>query len=309
MPMPSAATSSRAVSRRAAVAALGACASAAVLAQAVQVSEPRAYGYVVGDIVERHARLQLPAGTSIVPTSLPRRGRIDSWLEQRDVVLRPGNDGDELRLVYQVVNAPRQVATIELPALTLALEGAGASQRSIDVDTWPITVSAMTPQYVIARAGLDELQPDVAPRREPLQATSLRLALLLALLALVLYLLALRRLPQLAWWRRAAPFRSAWRDIRRLARRRDGDAYRLALQRLHAAFDAATGQALFAERLEPLFAAQPQLRPLAAEVADFYALSRRTFFAAEPAPLPDGEAISKLLALSRRLAQHERLRR
>jgi mxaA protein len=306
MPMPSAATSSRAASRRATVAALGALASAAVMAQAVQVSEPRAYGYVVGDVIERHARLQLPPGARIAPASLPRRGRIDSWLEQRDVVLRAGSDGAELQLVYQVINAPRQVATIELPALTLALEG--APQRSIDLDAWPITVSAMTPQYVIARAGLEELQPDVAPRREPLQATSLRLALLLASLALVLYLLALRRLPQLAWWRRAAPFRSAWRDVRRLARRRDDVAYRLALQRLHAAFDAATGQALFADRLEPLFAAQPQLRPLAAEVAAFYALSRRTFFAAEPAPMPDREALSALVALARRLAQHEHRR-
>ena len=306
MPMPSAATSSRIARHQAIAAALIALASGTVLAQAVQVSEPRAYGYVVGDVIERQARLQLPPGARIAAASLPRRGRVDSWLEQRDVVLRVTNDGAELKLVYQVVNAPRQVATIELPALTLALEG--APQRSIDVDAWPITVSAMTPQYVIARAGLDELQPDITPRREPLQAMSLRLALLLALLALVLYLLALRRLPQLAWWRRAAPFRSAWRDIRRLARRLDDDAYRLALQRLHAAFDAATGQALFAERLDPLFAAQPQLRPLAAEVAAFYAQSRRTFFAAEPAPKPDSEALSTLVALARRLAQHEHRR-
>jgi mxaA protein len=305
MPMQSAATSSHSARLRSAAALFCALAAGAALAQAVRTQEPRAYGYVVGDIVERHAELTLPAGARIVEASLPRRGRIDSWLELRDVALRPHRGGADLHLVYQVVNAPRQVATIELPALSLELEG--AAQRGIDVEAWPITVSAMTPNFVIARAGLEELQPDIAPQHEPLRPRLLRLALLLALSAGVLYLLALRRFPQLAWWRRRAPFRSAWLDLRRIARQRDGDeAYRAALQRLHAAFDAAAGQALFAERLEPLFDAQPQLRPLVGEVAQFYARSRRTFFAGAAAASHDDGDMPALLALARRLAQSER---
>jgi mxaA protein len=305
--MTSRATSSLSARACAGVAALGALAAltaAPAQAQAVQTREPRAYGYVVGDLVERRAEITLPAGARIAEASLPRRGRIDTWLELRDVVLRPQRGGAELQLVYQVVNAPRQIATIELPALTLALDN--PAQRAVDIDAWPITVSAMTPSFVLARAGLDELQPDIAPQREPLLPRLLRLGLLLMLCAGVAYLLALRRFPQLAWWRRKAPFRSAWLDLRRLARRRDDAAYPAALQRLHAAFDAAAGQALFADRLEPLFAAQPQLRPLSTEVASFYAQSRRTFFAAGAPAAPDGQAMTALLALARRLAQHER---
>jgi mxaA protein len=306
--MTSRATSSRSASAHAAIAALGALAAlatSAAHAQAVQTQEPRAYGYVVGDLVERRAEITLPAGARIAEASLPRRGRIDTWLELRDVVLRPHRGGAELHLVYQVVNAPRQVATVELPALTLALEG--TAQRAIDVEAWPITVSAMTPNYVLARAGLDELQPDIAPQREPLVPRLLRLGLWTTLCAAALYLLALRRFPQLAWWRRRAPFRSALLDLRRLARQRDRDAaYPAALQRLHTAFDTAAGQALFAERLEPLFEAQPPLRALADEVHAFYAQSRRTFFAAAAPAQADGEAMTALLALARRLAQHER---
>jgi mxaA protein len=302
--MRSAAISSRSASRRWALAVVGAFAAGAALAQAVRTQEPRAYGYVVGDIVERHADLTLPAGSRVVESSLPRRGRTDVWLELRDVSLRPQRGGAALHLVYQVVNAPRQVATIELPALTLALEG--SAQRAIDVDAWPITVSAMTPNFVIARAGLEELQPDIAPQHEPLTPLLLRLGLLLFLSAGVLFLLALRRFPQLAWWRRRAPFRSAWLDLRRLARQGDAQVHRAAMQRLHAAFDAAAGQALFAERLEPLFAAQPSLRALEADVAHFFAQSRRVFFADAPAAAPDDDAMSALLALARRLAQHER---
>jgi mxaA protein len=78
------------------------------------------------------------------------------------------------------------------------------------------------------------------------------------------------------------------------------------MARLHAAFDTAAGQAVFADRLEPLYAARPALRALHGEVERFFARSRSAFFDAgmgDAAPLPE------LVALARRLAQAEAVSR
>jgi mxaA protein len=137
-------------------------------AATVTMAEPRAYGHAIGDLVERRATIDLPRGASVAEASLPRRGRVDVWLELREAELSAPH---ELRLVYQIVNTPKTVATIELPALVLQTS---ANER-IDIDAWPITVSAMTPAFALARAGLDEMQPDVAPQREALAPTLARL--------------------------------------------------------------------------------------------------------------------------------------
>lgn len=271
---------------------------------AVQTTEPRAYGHVVGDLVERRASFVLPAGLSVAEASLPRRGRIDAWLELRDVELRApsaGSAASQLRVVYQIVNAPKQIATVELPALSLKLSGGG--KDDVNIGAWPITVSALTPMAVLARAGLDESQPDIAPQSAPLWPTAARLALWAALLAAALFALALRRYPQWAFWRRRAPFRAAWIDLRQLAARKDEQVLRAALTRLHRAFDAAAGEALFAERLSPLYAAQPRLRSVADEVAQFFQWSRSEFFAAQPAQRAC--SLAELVALARKLAQAE----
>jgi mxaA protein len=268
---------------------------ALIAAAAVTMAEPRAYGHGIGDLLERRATIELQAGAAIAPASLPRRGRVDVWLELREVELRTPR---ELRLVYQIVNTPKTVATIELPALTLA----SSSNEPIEIEAWPVTVSAMTPAFALARAGLDEMQPDIAPQREPLAPTLWRLAGCALLLAASLYALALRRHPQLAFWRRDAPFAAAWRELRRLSRRGDADAARAAMARLHAAFDAAAGQAVFAERLEPLYAARPALNALQGDIERFFTRSRSAFFDAEAA---ETAALPELLALARRLARAE----
>lgn len=270
----------------------------------VQTTEPRAYGHVVGDLIERRASFVLPAGLSVAETSLPRRGRLDAWLELRDVELTPpgaGRAASQLRVVYQVVNAPKQIATVELPALSLKLSGGG--KDDVSIAAWPITVSALTPAAVLARAGLEESQPDIAPQPAALLPTAARLALWTVLLAAVLFALALRRYPQWAFWRRRAPFRAAWIDLRKLAARQDEQVLHQALARLHRAFDAAAGEALFADRLAPLYAAQPRLRSVADDVAQFFQWSRSEFFAAQPAQASCN--LAELVALARKLAQVE----
>lgn len=274
----------------------------------VRTEEPRAYGHVVGDLIQRRVHLALPAGQEIVPDSLPQRGRVGAWLELRDITLERHGSQATLQATYQLINAPQKVTTLALPAFSLALRERArpaAAVGALAVGEWPVTVAPLTPEFVLARAGLPELQPDITPAPADTTALALRLALWAALLAAMLLAWGVQRHPQWAFWRRHAPFRQAWQDLRRLARRGPvtADLQRQALARVHRAFEAAAGCALFADKLGPLYAARPGLRVLAPEIEAFFAASRRSFFAG--AGEGAVEPLDRWVHLCHRLAQLE----
>lgn len=286
----------------AAVAVLLATAGAADGAEPA-IEEPRAYGHVIGDMLTRVVRVDLPAGRRLDADGLPRPGRVDAWLELRSIDQAAAAGGAvTLRLNYQVVNIGADVVTTVLPALKLPLAG-GAAGEALELPDWPVHLSPLTAPFAVARGALDEMQPDIVPVREPLAPLLQRLALYAALLGLAALPALLRRFPQLAFWRRHAPFLSAWRDLER-ARRQAAtpEATRHALSRLHAAFDAAAGGAVFAQRLDALYAARPALRAASDEIEAFFAASREVFFAqgGQGAWTPE-----RVRALARRLAQLE----
>jgi mxaA protein len=158
----------------------------------------------------------------------------------------------------------------------------------------------------VARGALEAMQPDIAPVRTPLAPTLARLAGYAALALLLAWPWLQARWPQLAIWRRDAPLRAAWRDLRAL-RLSDGDdeqALRRACARLHAAFDATAGSAVFAQQLEPLYRARPSLRGAAHEIDAFFAASRQAFFAPAGGAAND-YSLARLRALSLTLARLE----
>jgi mxaA protein len=209
-----------------------------------------------------------------------------------------------LRLDYQVINVGPRVTTTVLPALRLPLAG-GATGEAVELDDWPVHISPLTGATAVARGGLDALQPDIVPAPEPLAPIVARIAGCVALAALLALPWLLRRYPQLAFWRRHAPFRRAWRELGALRRRPMDEALaREALRRLHAAFDAAAGRALFAGQIEPLYAAQPALRAAAGEIDAFFAASQQRFFGGEAAGTAT-PSIDALRALALRLARLE----
>ncbi|MGH8301395.1 MAG: nonribosomal peptide synthetase MxaA, partial [Steroidobacteraceae bacterium] len=140
--------------------------AAAQPAIAVSAQQPRAFGYVIGDELEQRITLLAPAGFALDPKTLPRAGRTGLWLELAPPRLtsRRAGAGTRYRLTldYQIVNAPEQVRTVELPELDLAFSGRGRRLEA-SVDEWPITIAPITPAFVLARAGLQRMQPDAPP--------------------------------------------------------------------------------------------------------------------------------------------------
>lgn len=248
----------------------------------MSVQQPRAFGYVIGDELEQRITLQAPAGFALDPKSLPKAGRTGLWLQLAQPRLTSARVGDATRyrltLDYQIINVPEQVRTIELPEVDLAF-GARGSQVTASSDAWPITITPITPTFVLNRAGLTSMQPDARPAT-PAPGPYMWLTLLWCALILALIAGNAVRRHGLPWLQQGArPFARAARDIAKLSRLPPERAtYRRGLQRLHRAFDAAAGHAVFGERLAPLFAAHPELLGLRQDIEQFYAASQREFF-------------------------------
>ncbi|HET7633760.1 MAG TPA: hypothetical protein VFK51_03425 [Burkholderiales bacterium] len=272
-----------------------------------QVTDPRAFGHAIGDTLTRRIDFDLQRPAALDRDSLPKSGRKDAWTALNDVTVsrRPGWSVThyEVRLTYQLINAPRDVRTLSLPALTLRT--AGATPRELPVAQWFFTAAPLTPPTILARGDLDELRPDIKPPPLPTAAPKTRLAAYgAAAAAVILYLLIMRfGIPFTR--RRHGPFARACRDIARTAHNTDdGHAFRSALTALHRAFNEAAGHSVFAGELDEFFAAHPRFAPLRADVERFFALSQQEFF--------DGGSIEVrnpriVLDLARRCRDRERI--
>lgn len=271
----------------------------------VSVQQPRAFGYVIGDRLEQRISLLAPAGFALDPKTLPRAGRAGLWLEIAPPHLASEKLGEATRyrltLDYQVINVPEQVRTIDLPAVALTFSARG-SQLTATIDEWPVTIAPITPTYILARAGLAQTQPDAPP---PVLDTARYMWLTFVWIALIVAIVAATLVQRrgIPWLRHGVrPFARAARDIAKLSRLPPERAtYRRGLQRLHRAFDAAAGHAVFGERLAPLFAAHPELLGLRTDIERFYAASQREFFGASA----DGARLGEVLALASRCRDAE----
>lgn len=239
---------------------------------------PRAYGYSVGDVVQRRVQLQLPPGWSLDLDALPRTRRPGQALELRAARL----EGSVLLLDYQVFLAPAEVRTLELPVLALRFSGP-TGPRDVRVDAWPLTVAPLLPPVVSPREGLGEMRPDVAAGPIDTQARQQRLlawALVLAVLGLVLAQLHLG----LPWWRqRQRPFAQAWRTLRGWPDQASPAQAQAAMKLVHAALNRSAGQVLFAAALPDFVRRRPLFAPLQPALAEFFERSQAAFFAAPPA--------------------------
>jgi mxaA protein len=255
------------------------------------VRQPRPFGYTVGDIALQEVLLARD-GRGFQPASLPPPARVNAWLERRAARVRSGEDGARWLLVeYQVVNAPRALATIAVPGWELA-GAAGAPALRVAPAVLGVGPLAPPPREGEALS----LRPDRPAPAIDTGAIQRRLVLWLAALAACLA----AWLGYAGWsgWhaRTHLPFTRALRQVR--ARGSDPAA---AHRALHQAFDRTAGQIVHAGSLDALFRRAPWLQPLRPPIERFYAQSAELFFGTG---LP-GEALSPQ-ALCRDLSRLER---
>lgn len=284
-------TRSRGTSMREALLALALFAAAAptVAAETLRGTtiEPRAFGYHVGDLVEREVVVQAPDGYVLDEATVPRPGARGKAMELRSVTRssesESGGTRHRLQLTYQVFVSPTEVRTLEIAPFTLGFKAEGRDQ-GLRVDAWPVTVSPLVPVDVSPRTGLGEMRPDAAPPLIDTGASQRRLMIYGAVLLLCLAYLAHVYLTAPWWARRKRPFADAWRQLGALPLDGPAPERRAAFQRVHEALNRTAGEVVFEHGVDRFVATQPRYAGLRADLLAFFRHSRREFFAeGEPA--------------------------
>jgi mxaA protein len=282
--------------------------------RSVSMIEPRAFGYFLGDTLERTVEIETGLEDEIVPASLPRVGPSNYWLELCGIEQRSERRGDTriqtLKLTYQMFYAPIDPRKQTIPAAEIAIRGnAGTATATI-----PSFTLIMSPLREIfpeksAEAAETVLRPDFpsALRRSGKTRT---LALVAAAISLGLLALLAR---DLAWWpfhrRPARPFSRAAREIGRALAVGGSDGYRGALLAMHRAFDAAAGRRLLAADVDAFLRTHPEHSEIRATVDRFFRTSRAVFFGETQTDEPNTLPPSELKELAVSLARQERASR
>ncbi len=294
--------------RGAIAAILAAAAVGAAAAPQLSTVEPRAFGYLIGDVVERRVLLADQPGT-LDASSLPVPGRVGRWLALREAKI----DAGTLVLRYQIVNAPDELTRLSLPVVRLRFSLPNGAADEAVLGTRALTLAPLTQPQSYPPVEADDLRPDLPPPPIPLRARGLRLLLCAIALAAILAALSGGRA---ADWLRArlgigarGPFARARAELRLAARAdasgRDRAAVRLrAMRALHAAFDRSAAQTVAADNLGDFLDARPALGACRDDIEALFAASRAAFFAGAPAP-----PATRWLTLAERLAAIEAGRR
>ena len=273
----------------------------------VETVEPRAYGYQVGDVLQRRVIVHTGSAWRLDPASLPNAGRRGKLIELRAVRTRTAGSGDDTRveidLDYQVFIAPTEVRTIEIAPMALKLLD-GPREAPLRVEAWPVTVAPLVPLEVSPRRGLGDLQPDISPPLRDTSALHQRLAAYAAAGALLLIVLAVLHFGPP--WRAARnrPFGRALRSLRRLPKTLPQAAWLEACRTVHEALNRTAGHVMFERDLDAFVQAHPAFAAVRDDIAGFLRQSRREFFDAQSTPQDHDTA--PLVELARRCHEAER---
>lgn len=269
--------------------------------QDATVEQPRAFGYVIGDIATQRVLLE-EQGRSFTPASMPASGSLGNWVERHAARIERDARGRRwLAVEYQVMNSPQMLTAVTLPDWRLKEQGTNAE---LHVPEWQISVGPLTPERPFERTGLGALRPD---RSAPLVdvAPMRRWAEIWAAAALVLLF------AWAGWWAwrnwRAStsqPFAKALRELRGMDEQSPDAWYAM-----HRAFDASAGRVVQRETVSALFERAPQFAPRRAAIERFLDASVARFFGAsrrEPSAQRMPDASLSLRTLCAELRQIEK---
>lgn len=285
--------------------------SAAAEVRAVHTIEPRAFGYFLGDTLERIVEIETGADDEIVAASLPRTGPSNYWLELRGIeqtsASRGGGRLHTLTLTYQAFYAPIDPRKQTIPATEISVRGPNGSE-TVTIPPFSFLMSPLREIFPekSGESAATFLRPDFASEHR--RSGGLRTAALVAAALTAVFLTLLAR--DLAWWpfhrRPARPFSRAVRDVGRALAKGGADGYRAGLLALHRAFDTAAGHRLLAADVEGFLAAHPEHDGTRSQVERFFAASRAVFFGEAPREGETGLPPTELKELAAELARQER---
>lgn len=278
-------------------------------AVAVTLEAPRAYGLVVGDRFEHRIGLRVDESLQLETGSLPPVRNFAGGLERQRVRVETteasGERHYEIRITYQIFDAPGEVFVRTVPAFTVALAGPGG-RLDVDVPAWQFALSPLIGQAIDRTPGEGRMLPAIAP--QPRDAETPLRGLLLSLTGGVGVAFLLWGLPLLRNGRQVSPFAGPLKELRRLRRERPGDAPDRAVRAMHRALNELAGETVFRRTLPTLLEREPWLQPAKPDLLAFFDQSARAFYSDRNDPAGDEDAVDDIHQLLRHCRQLERRR-
>ena len=270
---------------------------------------PRAYGLVVGDRFEHRIGLRVDESLQLETGSLPPVRNFAGGLERQRVRVETTEESGErhyeIRITYQIFDAPGEVFVRTVPTFTVAVAGNG-ERFEVDVPAWQFALSPLIGEAIDRTPGEGRMLPAIPPRARDAE-TPLR-GLLLSLTGGVGVAFLLWGLPLLRHGRPVSPFAGPLKELARLRRDRPEDAPDRAVRAMHRALDALAGETVFRRTLPALLERNPWLQPAQSELLAFFDRSARAFYSERSDAADDQEAVDDVHQLLRHCRQLERRR-
>ena len=312
----------------------GPCAAAV---EAVNIYEPRAFGYFIGDTFERRIEVATTGDTELLTAGLPRPGPLTYWLELTGVDHKVRDDQGrkihDITLKYQTFYAAIEPVKVKIPAYPLKFRNVGPSPAAQapeapaangEIATPPPQDVALIPALQIIMSPLREyaisdfmsgksveiadiMAPDAKAHAIGTSRQTTLLGVALAALALSTVLLLWHYAKGPFAKRQGRPFTIADRRIRELQSAKAGDTlYGDSLIALHRAFDESYGRRLFAEDLSTFLSQRQRFAVLKEKLQQFFESSRLFFFSGNKQTAESTFSIEDVRKLAADLAREEK---
>ncbi|WOJ91348.1 nonribosomal peptide synthetase MxaA [Methylocapsa polymorpha] len=279
--------------------------------RSLEIHKPRLFGYYIGDLIEDEIVIVVDNGVTLKESSLPAPGPLNYWLTLKAIQTSatPSSDGGTryiLKLTYQTFYDPLEPHWLKIPGFQLIFDKADQSSAAAAPE-WSFLSSPI--REVSPKESKDNMfiQPDVPPYDEYLSRD--RNGVFGAGFAALASYLALaygRAWPPFRL-RPRRPFTDAARRLKSLMKTEVGeDVYRQALTLLHEAFNKTDGRVILADDLDSFLSGHQQFRIFEAEIAAFFAISRRMFFESDCAGAMNALSFGAVAALCQNLSAAER---
>lgn len=275
-------------------------------AKIIQQSLGRDFGVLVGDTIEHHYIIDVPADFSLSPASLPARDNLNYWLKivsvtYHEIAIENKRKHYQLDIVFQTFYAPLDVRVLLTPEINVSFYH-GDTELRLSVPAWPFTMSPLKESSAAGDNPRAFMKPDlqvisIDNQKLKLQAYGLGLAIFIMTL---LWLVLSGRLFNSV----QSPFQQAARQIKTLQRQRDRLKVEQAIDVVHKAFNSQAKYAVFSHQIESFIDDYPEFSSNKQKMEKFYKLSIDVLYGQQQATLDHFE---QLLDLCRSMAKSERL--
>ena len=246
-----------------------------VAVEKINITQPREFGYQLGDIFDRQLSLELRNPYVFVEDSLPQPSRLNRWIAFHSFDLestrRQASVVYDITLRYQVTNVETNIVDAGVPSHLLKITNGDET----------LTFLVPPSRTTIAPFGntqSTELAADITPQLVSVGLNKIVMLGVLLASSLLGY-----------WWfqwglfrrKTVAPFNHCYRRVKQLGNEAISDPnYASLLREVHHAFNQTAGQIIFPENLQEFLENHQNFAPVHAEIAEYFSHTNAYFFGA-----------------------------